>query len=153
MVVLPQLRCEGRHMISPLNSRKTAVIRLSLVCFLASTAILILVIVAKHPLAATLPNYGTIQSAQGSRRYQGLLRSRDQAQKAVPRKIGTEVYYSPEVNKNVVTLRYLVPGKGEVLVTAADQASFLKPYQDALDAAEKAIADFLVASANHPSKE
>jgi hypothetical protein len=140
-------------MISRLNSRKAAVIRLSLVCFLAGIAILILVIVAKRPLAATLPNYGTIQSAQGSRRYQDLSRSRDQAQRAVPRKIGTEVYYSPEVKKNVVTLRFLVPGKGEVLVTAADQATFLKPYQDALDAAEKAIADFLVASANHSSKE
>lgn len=140
-------------MISRLNSRKAAVIRLSLVCFLAGIAILILVIVAKRPLAATLPNHGTMQSAQGSRRYQDLSRSRDQAQRAVPRKIGTEVYYSPEVKKNVVTLRFLVPGKGEVLVTAADQATFLKPYQDALDAAEKAIADFLVASANHFSKE
>jgi hypothetical protein len=140
-------------MISRLNSRKAAVIRLSLVCLLASIAILILVIVAKRPLAAILPNYGTIQSEQGSRRYQDLSRSRDQAQRAVPRKIGTEVYYSPEVKKNVVTLRFLVPGKGEVLVTAADQATFLKPYQDALDAAEKAIADFLVASANHSSKE
>jgi hypothetical protein len=140
-------------MISRLNSRKAAVIRLSLVCFLASIAILILVIVAKRPLAATLPNDGAIQSAQGTRRYQDLLRSRDQAQRGVPRKIGTEVYYSPEVKKNVVTLRFLVPGKGEVLVTAADQATFLKPYQDALDAAEKAIVDFLVASANHSSKE
>lgn len=140
-------------MISRLNSRKAAVIRLSLVCFLASIAILILVIVAKRPLAATLPNYGTIQSPQGARRYQDLLRSRDEAQRAMPRKVGTEVYYSPEVKKNVVTLRYLVPDKGEVLVTAADQAPFLKPYQDALDGAEKAIADFLVASANHPSKE
>ena len=140
-------------MISRLNSRKAAVIRLLLVCFLASIAILILVTVAKRPLAAPLPNYGAIQSAQGTRLYQDLLRSRDQAQRAVPRKIGTEVYYSPEVKKNVVTLRFLAPGKGEVLVTAADQATFLKPYQDALDAAEKAIADFLVASANHSSKE
>jgi hypothetical protein len=139
-------------MISRLNSRK-AVIRLSLVCFLASIAILILVIVAKRPLAATLPNYGAIQSSQGTGRYRDLLRSRDQVQREVPLKIGTEVYYSPEAKKNVVTLRYLVPGKGEVLVTAADQATFLKPYQDALDAAEKAIVDFLVASANHSSKE
>lgn len=140
-------------MISRLNSRKAAVIRLLLVCFLASIAILILVIVAKRPLAATLPNHGAIQSAQGTRRYQDLLRSRDQAQRAVPRKIDTEVYYSLEVKKNLVSLRYLVPGKGEILVTAADEATFLKPYQDALDAAEKAIADFLVASANHFSKE
>jgi hypothetical protein len=57
------------------------------------------------------------------------------------------------VKKNVVTLRYLVLSKGEILVTAADEATFLKPYQDALDAAEKTIADFLVASANHSSKE
>jgi len=140
-------------MITRLNSRKAAVVRLSLVCFLASIAILILVIVAKRPLAATLPNYGAIHSAQGTRRYQDLLRSRDQAQRALPRKIGTEVYYSPEVKKNVVTLRYFVPGKGEVLVTAADQASLLKPYQDAFEEAEKAIADFLLASVNHSSKE
>jgi hypothetical protein len=140
-------------MISRLNSRKAPVIRLLLVCFLASIAILILVIVAKRPLAATLPNYRAVQSAQGTRLYQDLLRSRDQAQRAVPRKIGTEVYYSPEVKKNVVTLRYLVLSKGEILVTAADEATFLKPYQDALDTAEKAIADFLVASANHASKE
>jgi hypothetical protein len=141
-------------MVSQLNSRKTTLIRLSLMCLLASAAVLIVVTIAKRPLAASLPTHGAAQSAQVAARYQDLLRSRDQARRAVPQKISQEVYYSPEVKKNVVTVRYLVPSKGEILVATTDEAVFLKPYQDALDAAEKAIADFQGAEANaNSSKE
>jgi hypothetical protein len=140
-------------MITQLNSRKATAIRLLMICLLTSTSITILVVMAKRPLAATLPNHTAVQSTQGARRYQDLLYSRDQALRAVPRRISSEVYYSPALKKNVVTLRYLVPGKGEILVSAADEAAFLKLYQDALNAAEQAIADFQRASANHPSKE
>jgi len=141
-------------MIRQLNSRMPTLVRLSLMCLLASAAVLIAVTIAKRPLAATLPNHGASQNAQGVARYQDLLRSRDQAQRAVPQKIDQEVYFSPEVKKNVVTIRYLVPGKGEILVAAAEEALFLKPYRDSVEAAEKAIADFRGAYAStHSSKE
>jgi hypothetical protein len=133
-------------MISRLNSRK-AVIHLSLI-FLLSSTVLIVVTIAKGPLAASLTDHGAIQSAQAARRYRDLLRSRDQALRAMPRKTGREVSYSPELKKNVMMIRYLAPAKGEILLTAANEAAFLKPYQDALDAAGKAIADFQVAQAN-----
>jgi hypothetical protein len=140
-------------MIRRLNNRMPILVRLSLI-LLASAVVLIAVTIAKRPLAATLPNHGAGQNAQGLARYQDLLRSRDQAQRAVPQKIDQEVYFNPEVNKNVVTARYLVPGKGEILVAKAEEVLFLKPYRDALEAAEKAIADFRSAYANtNSSKE
>jgi hypothetical protein len=119
-------------------------------CLLAST-VLIVVTIAKRPLAAILPDHGAVPSEQAANRYQDLLRSRDEAQRAMPRKTGSEVSYNPEVKKNVVTFRYLVPSKGAILVPATNEAAFLKPYQDALDAAVKAIVDLQTAPANTQS--
>ncbi len=108
------------------KSRKAGTIWVSL-AFLTGLLLILAAISAEHRRSHDVPRPGP--------RNQDLLKKRERAQKAMPRKTGSEVSYDPQLRRNISKVRFIVPGRGEMLVPAPDEAAFLKPYQDAVDAA------------------